>query len=77
MQDEIKAIVKKRKHFEYSIHRRAPERIDYLRYIEYEITLDRLRRLRKRRLGLCLTSLTSIVNAYACFRHQEEERSER
>ncbi|KAJ3122791.1 U3 snoRNP protein [Nowakowskiella sp. JEL0407] len=43
---EIKAIVKKRTALEYSIHRRIPLLSDYLKYIEYEINLEKLRSLR-------------------------------
>ena len=53
-QSEIKAIVKKRTVLEYAVHRRINKKSDYLRYIEYETNLDRLRRKRKARLGLDL-----------------------
>ncbi|KAJ3073211.1 U3 snoRNP protein [Podochytrium sp. JEL0797] len=49
---EIKEIVKRRTAHEYAIHRRIGRRADYLKYIEYEINLDRLRKKRKVRLGL-------------------------
>ncbi|KAI9352839.1 U3 small nucleolar RNA-associated protein 6-domain-containing protein [Obelidium mucronatum] len=49
---EIKEIVKRRTAHEYAIHRRIGRRADYLKYIEYEINLDRLRKKRKIRLGL-------------------------
>ncbi|KAJ1916740.1 U3 snoRNP protein [Mycoemilia scoparia] len=49
---EIKAIVKKRTNFEYSVRRRGPTREDFLRYIEYEMNLDALRKKRKSRLGI-------------------------
>lgn len=35
------------------MHKRSPEITDYMRYVEYEIQLDRLRRLRKKELGKC------------------------
>ncbi|KAJ3331442.1 U3 snoRNP protein [Blyttiomyces sp. JEL0837] len=50
--DEIKAIVKRRTALEYAVHRRIGRRADFLRYIEYEVNLDRLRRKRKARFGL-------------------------
>lgn len=50
-QEEIKAIVSKRRDFEYLLVRRAPEKADYLRYIAYELNLDALRLKRKVRLG--------------------------
>ncbi|KAJ2554007.1 U3 snoRNP protein [Coemansia sp. RSA 1878] len=46
---ELKAIVKKRTKFEYALRRRRVKCIDYLRYIEYEINVDALRRQRKQR----------------------------
>ncbi|KAI9488103.1 U3 small nucleolar RNA-associated protein 6-domain-containing protein [Zychaea mexicana] len=44
---EIKAIIKKRTNFEYAIARRIVKKIDFLRYIEYEMNLDMLRKKRK------------------------------
>lgn len=52
MQTEIKSIIKKRTDLEYSAHKRIAKKSDFLRYIEYEINLDRLRKKRKHRLGM-------------------------
>jgi hypothetical protein len=52
LQDEIRAIVQKRKDFEYLLVRRSPEKADFLRYIAYELSLDALRIKRKARLGM-------------------------
>ncbi|KAJ3102701.1 U3 snoRNP protein [Phlyctochytrium bullatum] len=49
---EIQAIVKKRTALEYSIHRRVSRKSDFLRYIEYEKTLEALRKKRTTRLGI-------------------------
>lgn len=49
---EIKSIMKKRSHFEYALRRRITQKIDYLRYIQYELNLDTLRRERKKRLKI-------------------------
>ncbi len=49
---EIQAIVRERTTHEYAIHRRVGKRSDHLRYIEYELNLDRLRRKRKARFHL-------------------------
>ncbi|KAI8371436.1 U3 small nucleolar RNA-associated protein 6-domain-containing protein [Radiomyces spectabilis] len=46
---EIKSIVKKRTNFEYALKRRIAKKIDFLRYIEYEMNLDTLRKKRKDR----------------------------
>ncbi|KAJ2332398.1 U3 snoRNP protein [Coemansia sp. RSA 2681] len=46
---ELKTIVKKRTKFEYGLRRRRVGRADFLRYIEYEINVDTLRRKRKNR----------------------------
>ncbi len=63
LQSEIKAIVAKRTSFEYSLLRRVngensgaatlgSNKIDFLRYIEYELNLEALRVKRKARLGM-------------------------
>ncbi|KAJ1948234.1 U3 snoRNP protein, partial [Linderina pennispora] len=49
---ELKGIVKKRTNFEYALKKRGVGRVDFLRYIEYEINVDALRRKRKKRLGV-------------------------
>ncbi|KAJ1822778.1 U3 snoRNP protein [Coemansia sp. RSA 2675] len=46
---ELKSIVKKRTKFEYGLRRRRVASADFLRYIEYEINVDALRRKRKHR----------------------------
>jgi hypothetical protein len=48
---EIHSIVKQRTNFEYKIKRKDPMREDFLRYIEYELSLDKLRKMRKQRSG--------------------------
>ncbi|KCV67703.1 hypothetical protein H696_05811 [Fonticula alba] len=50
--EEVRAIVKKRTDFEYKLRRRIPVKLDYLRYIQYEMNLESLRAQRKQRLGL-------------------------
>jgi len=47
---EIKVIVKKRTDFEYRIKAKIPHLPDFLRYIQYEVNLERLRVKRKERL---------------------------
>lgn len=49
---EIKAIVKKRNHFEYALKRMGSDKEDYLRYIQYEMNLNILQKKRKKRLGI-------------------------
>jgi len=46
----IKVIVKKRTDFEYRIKAKIPHLPDFLRYIQYEVNLERLRVKRKERL---------------------------
>lgn len=48
---EVKAIVHRRETFEYRLKRRVAAKIDYLRYLTYELNLEALRRVRKHRLG--------------------------
>ncbi|PKC59348.1 hypothetical protein RhiirA1_493130 [Rhizophagus irregularis] len=50
--EEIKSIVKKRTNFEYALKRRPAQIIDFLKYIEYEMNLDLLKKKRKNRLGI-------------------------
>ena len=50
--EEIRSIVQRRRYFEYQMARRAPRKIDALRYASYEIRLDTLRATRKDTLGL-------------------------
>ena len=38
--------------FEYAMSRRAPRKVDALRYADYELQLETLRAVRKNRLGL-------------------------
>ncbi|XP_068668441.1 uncharacterized protein [Aristolochia californica] len=52
---EIAEIVKKRRAFEYRLKRPCPLKQDYLAYIDYEVQLDTLRRLRKK-------SVVRVVN---------------
>ncbi|KAI8970950.1 U3 small nucleolar RNA-associated protein 6-domain-containing protein [Pilobolus umbonatus] len=49
---EIKSIIKKRTNFEYALHRRIKKKIDFLRCIEYEMNLEKLRTVRIKRLGV-------------------------
>ena len=51
LQVEIKSIIKKRTNFEYALHRRIKQKIDFLRSIEYEMNLEELRKKRMKRLG--------------------------
>ena len=49
---EIKQIVQKRQDFEYNLRRRAALKADFLRYIEYELSLERLRQLRRKQRSI-------------------------
>ncbi|KAJ3268890.1 U3 snoRNP protein [Terramyces sp. JEL0728] len=49
---ELKQIVKKRTDFEYQIHRKIVKKQDYLRYIEFEMNLEKLRKKRKLKYNL-------------------------
>ena len=51
VQEEITSIIRKRRNMEYAIYSSSKTVRDYLVAIEYEINLDTLRKLRKRRLG--------------------------
>ena len=49
--EEIRKIVRMRTDFEYRLQARAPDKLDFLRYIKYEYNLDQLRRKRRRRIA--------------------------
>ena len=44
---ELKEVVRRRRDFEYRLRRRRARKEDFLRYVEYELALEELRRLRK------------------------------
>ncbi|KAE8148181.1 U3 small nucleolar RNA-associated protein 6-domain-containing protein [Aspergillus avenaceus] len=50
--DEISAIVKKRSDFEHKLNARGAQPSDFVRYAQYEMNLDTLRRKRVKRLGV-------------------------
>lgn len=47
-------MMKKRTEFERALVRRVAKKADFLRYVEYEIAVEMLRRKRAKRLGTCL-----------------------
>ncbi|KAG0343041.1 U3 snoRNP protein [Podila humilis] len=47
---EITSIIKKREKFEYALKRRIAKKADFLRYIEYEMNLEALRKKRRARM---------------------------
>ncbi|PSN39843.1 hypothetical protein C0J52_19058 [Blattella germanica] len=49
--DEIRAIAKKRKDYEYKIQRRTKCKEDYLRYIQYEMDILKLIKIRREKMG--------------------------
>jgi len=57
---EVRAIIKKRRHFEYNVRRKQIFKVDYLRYAEYETRLDLLRRKRKKRQGAKKNSVSDF-----------------
>jgi len=50
--NEIKQIVQKRQNFEYNLRRRASLKADFLKYIEYENKLEKLRQIRKKQRSI-------------------------
>ena len=48
---EVRALVSRRRDFEYKLHRRKPVRSDFLRAIQYELSFDSLRRHRKDKIA--------------------------
>ncbi|KAI9868455.1 MAG: U3 snoRNP protein [Trichoglossum hirsutum] len=51
-QDEITSITKKRSDFEHKLNARGSQPSDYVRYVEFEMNLESLRRKRVKRLGI-------------------------
>ena len=49
---EVRALVKRRRKFEYLLNNRQVDKGDYLDYITFEINVEALRRRRKERAGL-------------------------
>ncbi|XP_020606073.1 U3 small nucleolar RNA-associated protein 6 homolog [Orbicella faveolata] len=45
--DEIRTIIRKRREFEYRLQKRIVQKTDFLRYMQYEINLDLLKKKRK------------------------------
>eukprot|EP01087_Luapelamoeba_hula_P013236 TRINITY_DN3786_c2_g1_i2.p1 TRINITY_DN3786_c2_g1~~TRINITY_DN3786_c2_g1_i2.p1 ORF type:complete len:786 (+),score=180.22 TRINITY_DN3786_c2_g1_i2:63-2420(+) len=66
-EQEVTAIIKKRTDFEYAVRRpnAKTKSNEYLRYIQYEMNLDLLRRKRKRRRGI---RMLPEVGEYGGFR---------
>ncbi|KAL4928465.1 snoRNA-binding rRNA-processing protein UTP6 [Aspergillus undulatus] len=50
--DEITSIIKKRSDFEHKINARGAQPVDFVRYAEYEMNLDSLRKKRVKRMGI-------------------------
>ncbi|KAJ5808570.1 RNA-processing protein HAT helix [Penicillium riverlandense] len=50
--DEISSIIKKRSDFEHKLNARGAQPIDFVRYAEYEMNLEILRKKRVKRLGI-------------------------
>ncbi|PKY08252.1 hypothetical protein P168DRAFT_308336 [Aspergillus campestris IBT 28561] len=56
--EEITSIIKKRSDFEHKINARGAQSIDFVRYAQYEMNLDNLRRKRVKRLGVRSTGFS-------------------
>jgi hypothetical protein len=63
---EVRALVKKRTDFEYRLRRRAAERRDFERYIEYERTFEQLLKARRARLG---AEKGKAAAKFSCVKH--------
>ncbi|KAF8964000.1 U3 snoRNP protein [Entomortierella lignicola] len=59
---EIASIIKKREKFEYALKRRISKKADFLRYIEYEMNLEALRKKRRARM---VSSTKQSISDYA------------
>ncbi|CAM9933329.1 unnamed protein product, partial [Phaeothamnion confervicola] len=66
--DEIKAILGRRREFEYLLHRHEARRADFLRYIEYEMNLEALRKMRHRKLKRRESGFKTTPADFTCMR---------
>ena len=56
-QEEIASIIRKRRTMEYAIYSHTRKIDDYVNAIEYEVNLETLRKIRKRKLGIVFICL--------------------
>ena len=61
LQEEINSIIRKRRNMEYSLNSYSKTLQDYLAVIEYEMNLESLRKLRKKKLGMTFLYLFRCV----------------
>jgi len=74
---ELNSIINKRKRFEYFLARRIPKKIDFLRYIEFELNLDALRKKRKDRIIAAAKANQKLLKSKGDDKTQEDiEKSE-
>lgn len=55
-EEELRIIITRRRHFEYRLFRKPPNKQDYLKAIQYELNLDQLRKQRKEKMGVVFTN---------------------
>jgi hypothetical protein len=60
-------VVKKRSDFEYRLRRRTADKDDFIRYIQYEMTLEKLLAVRCRRKFNFLHSISSVDHMHFLF----------
>ncbi|KAI0216349.1 U3 snoRNP protein [Massospora cicadina] len=68
-QEELNFIIKRRRAFEFAIARHSAKKVDYLRYIEYEINLEKLRQKRKARPNSLTFRPKASVSDYSVVKH--------
>jgi hypothetical protein len=61
-EDEVRSITNRRRDYEYRLQRREKMKEDFVRYIQYENSLEDLRKMRKKRLKLT----KETVSDFAC-----------
>jgi U3 small nucleolar RNA-associated protein 6 len=57
---EIREIARQRREFEFRLERRSKVKDDYLKYIDYELKLEKLRRIRKKAIIRQLEASASL-----------------
>ena len=63
-QEEINSIIRKRRNMEYSLNSYSKTLQDYLAVIEYEMNLESLRKLRKKKLGMSFLLVEMCIGVF-------------
>lgn len=73
---EVRSIAQRRQDYEYALQRRLPDKSDFLRSIAFEVSLERLRALRKQERNITASRKKTTLTDYCIIRrtHKLYER---